>query len=155
MNNFTNLFYLLTIVFLSSCASIEIVNVSQDEITNVSKDVESVSQDELFKKFLDKQWELDLADSPVFASMIGNKKYNKLISSNSIEQFNINKEKSNIALAKLQSFDIDMLSEDNKLNYRLAELGMQNDINRKKYPTYFMQLNQRGGVKVIKKLVIG
>ena len=87
MNNFTNLFYLLTIVFLSSCASIEIVNVSQDEITNVSKDVESVSQDELFEKFLDKQWELDLADSPVFASMIGNKKYNKLISSNSIEQF--------------------------------------------------------------------
>ena len=147
MNNFTNLFYLLIIVFLSSCASIEIVNVSQDEITNVSKDVESVSQDELFEKFLDKQWELDLADSPVFASMIGNKKYNKLISSNSIEQFNINKEKSNIALAKLQSFDIDMLSEDNKLNYRLAELGMQNDINRMKYPTYFMQLNQRGGVQ--------
>ena len=147
MNNFTNLFYLLTIVFLSSCASIEIVNVSQDEITNVSKDVESVSQDELFEKFLDKQWELDLADSPVFASMIGNKKYNKLISSNSIEQFNINKEKSNIALAKLQSFDIDMLSEDNKLNFRLAELGMQNDINRMKYPIYFMQLNQRGGVQ--------
>ena len=132
MNNFTNLFYLLTIVFLSSCASIEIVNVSQDEITNVSKNEESVSQDELFEKFLDRQWELDVADSPGFASMIGNKKYNKLISSNSIEQFNINKEKSNIALAKLQSFDIDMLSEDNKLNYRLAELGMQNDINRMK-----------------------
>ena len=147
MNNFTNLFYLLTIVFLSSCASIETVNVSQDEITNVSKNEESVSQDELFEKFLDRQWELDVADSPVFASMIGNKKYNKLISSNSIEQFNINKEKSNVALTKLQSFDIDMLSEDNKLNYRLAELGMQNDIKRMKYPTYFMQLNQRGGVQ--------
>ena len=139
--------YFLTIILLSSCASTNIAN----ETLNTPKESDnliSVNNDnKVFEDFLKNQWDEGLADSPVFASMLGNKKYNQLISSNSIEQFNINKSKSAAALEKLQAFDINSLNENNKLNYRLAELGMKNDINRMKYPTYFMQLNQRGGVQ--------
>ena len=139
--------YFLTIILLSSCASTNIAN----ETLNTPKESNnliSVNNDnKVFEDFLKNQWDEGLADSPVFASMLGNKKYNQLISSNSIEQFNINKSKSAAALEKLQAFDINSLNENNKLNYRLAELGMKNDINRMKYPTYFMQLNQRGGVQ--------
>ena len=82
--------YFLTIILLSSCASTNIAN----ETLNTPKESDnliSVNNDnKVFEDFLKNQWDEGLADSPVFASMLGNKKYNQLISSNSIEQFNIN-----------------------------------------------------------------
>jgi len=146
MNKYNNFLLLFSILLLTSCVSLDIDTVIEN-IEPKALDVAIKDQNILFEDFLDSQWDEGLEDSPVFASMLGIKKYNKQISSNSIEQFNINKDKSLSALKKLKSFDINLLNESNKLNFRLAELGMQNDINRMKYPTYFMQLNQRGGVQ--------
>ena len=146
MNKYNNFLFLFSIVLLTSCVSLDIDTVIKNSEPEVV-DVAIKDQNILFEDFLDSQWDEGMKDSPVFASMLGIKKYNKQISSNSIEQFNINKDKSLSALNKLQSFDINLLNESNKLNYRLAELGMQNDISRMNYPTYFMQLNQRGGVQ--------
>ena len=146
MNKDKNFLFLFSIVLLTSCVSLDIDTVIENSEPKVV-DVAIKDQNILFEDFLDSQWDEGMEDSPVFASMLGIKKYNKQISSNSIEQFNINKDKSLSALNKFQSFDINLLNESNKLNFRLAELGMQNDISRMKYPTYFMQLNQRGGVQ--------
>ena len=125
---------LLSLIFLASCATSIELRIGDD-------------QDSKFEAFLEDQWNSDLADSPVFASNLGIKKYNTKISSNSISQFNTNKNKEKLKLKKLQSFNIDDLNQDNKLNYKLAELGILNSIKRKEYPSYFMQLNQRGGVQ--------
>ena len=146
MNKYNNFLFFFSVVVITSCTSLDIdttIEDSDSEKVNIAVKDQNI----LFEDFLDKQWDEGMEDSPVFASMLGIKKYNKQISSNSIEQFNINKDKSLSALNKLQSFDINLLNESNKLNFRLAELGMQNDISRMKYPTYFMQLNQRGGVQ--------
>ncbi|MDA9353395.1 DUF885 domain-containing protein, partial [Gammaproteobacteria bacterium] len=146
MNKYNNFLFLFSIFLLTSCVSLDIDTVIENSEPKVV-DVAIKDQNILFEDFLDSQWDEGMKDSPVFASMLGIKKYNKQISSNSIEQFNINKDKSLSALNKLQSFDINLLNESNKLNFRLAELGMQNNISRMNYPTYFMQLNQRGGVQ--------
>ena len=132
------------ILILSSCASIE----TTSNLTVNLEPAESVfSQDSEFELFLSDQWEEGMEDSPVFASMLGDKRFNTKISSNSASQFNKDKIKENDNLEKLRAFDLDALSEDNKLNYRLAELGLMNSINRMEYPSYLMELNQRGGVQ--------
>ena len=125
---------LLSLIFLASCATSIELRIGDD-------------QDNKFEAFLEDQWNSDLADSPVFASNLGIKKYNTKISSNSISQFNTNKNKEKLKLKKLQSFNIDDLNQDNKLNYKLAELSILNSIKRMEYPSYYMQLNQRGGVQ--------
>ena len=125
---------LLSLIFLASCATSIELRIGDD-------------QDNKFEAFLEDQWNSDLADSPIFASNLGIKKYNTKISSNSISQFNTNKNKEKLKLKKLQSFNIDDLNQDNKLNYKLAELGILNSIKRMEYPSYYMQLNQRGGVQ--------
>ena len=132
------------ILILSSCASIE----TTSNLTVNLEPAETVfSQDSEFELFLSDQWEEGMEDSPVFASMLGDKRFNTKISSNSASQFNKDKIKENDNLEKLRAFDLDALSEDNKLNYRLAELGLMNSINRMEYPSYLMELNQRGGVQ--------
>lgn len=132
------------ILILSSCASLE----TTSNLTVNLESAETVfSQDSEFELFLSDQWEEGMEDSPVFASMLGDKRFNTKISSNSASQFNKDKIKENDNLEKLRAFDLDALSEDNKLNYRLAELGLMNSINRMEYPSYLMELNQRGGVQ--------
>ena len=132
------------ILILSSCASIE---TTSNLTVNLEPSESIFSQDSEFELFLNDQWEEGMEDSPVFASMLGDKRFNTKISSNSASQFNKDKIKENDNLEKLRAFDLDALSEDNKLNYRLAELGLMNSINRMEYPSYLMELNQRGGVQ--------
>ena len=135
---------LLSLIFLASCATSIEPKINDDSTESLKF---SENQDNKFEAFLEDQWNSDLADSPVFASNLGIKKYNTKISSNSISQFNTNKNKEKLKLKKLQSFNIDDLNQDNKLNYKLAELGILNSIKRMEYPSYYMQLNQRGGVQ--------
>ena len=115
MNKYNNFLLLFSILLLTSCVSLDIDAV----IENIEpKLVDVVIKDHniLFEDFLDSQWDEGMEDSPVFASMLGIKKYNKQISSNSIEQFNINKDKSLSALNKLQSFDQSKILDDLKLS---------------------------------------
>jgi prolyl oligopeptidase len=141
--NFKSLAPLFLIIIISSC----VVNADLNQLAANAEVNVDLSQDIKFEQFLEEQWNSDLEDRPVFATNIGIKKYNTKISSNSISQFNLDKVKENLKLKKLQSFEINNLNDANKLNYKLAELGILNSIKRMDYPSYYMQLNQRGGVQ--------
>ena len=56
-------------------------------------------------------------------------------------------EESLISLEKLKSIDDSKLSEDNKLNYKLKEFDLLSSIQTKEFPTYYLRLNQRGGIQ--------
>jgi prolyl oligopeptidase len=100
-----------------------------------------------FEEFLSRQWDKDLEDSPIFASLLGNKKFNQDVSSNSIKSFETKKLKFKKSLSKLNSFDYEQLNRDNQLNYQLKEISLKNSIEASNYPSYYMGLNQRGGVQ--------
>ena len=100
-----------------------------------------------FEEFLSRQWDKDLEDSPIFASLLGNKKFNQDVSSNSIKSFENKKLKFKKSLSKLNSFDYEQLNPDNQLNYQLKEISLKNSIEASNYPSYYMGLNQRGGVQ--------
>ena len=130
---------IISIVLISNCQS------NYDVIEETS--VPLINENTKFEEFLSVQWEQDLENSPIFASLLGNKKFNRNISSNSIEAFESKKLKFNKSLIELNSFNYDQLSRDNQLNYQLKEISLKNSIEASNYPSYYMSLNQRGGVQ--------
>jgi len=132
-------FLILSIILISSCQSnYEFI----DEIPD-----STIDENIKFEKYLSNQWEQDLEDSPIFASLLGNKKFKQNITSNSIKSFQTNKLKFKENLKNLNSFNFEQLDSDNKLNYQLKEISLKNSIEASNYPSYYMSLNQRGGVQ--------
>jgi len=130
----------LTIIFclavLSSC---------QIQIdTSVTTDV---TEDKKFELYLDELWESNLKRRPVFATRLGDKRFNNKITSNTVEEFEKNKTQIQIDFKNLNSFNFHDLSEENQLNYRLKQVSLSSSIELSEYPSYFMSLNQRGGVQ--------
>ena len=142
--NFTihkNFILAFIIFFLSSCQT------AQNEITEPDMNTIVISEDEIFEEYLAAQWDEDLKDNPIFASLLGDKRFNQDITPNNIEYYqnriSILEEKKQ----KLKAFDFNKLNPDNKLNYKLLNLNLDNSIEASSYPSYYMSLNQRGGVQ--------
>ena len=134
----------LLIFLLASCSNIQFEQ-NLNILSETKAEVET--QDTQFESFLANQWDEGLKDNPIFASNLGDKRFNTKISSNSSGQFKINKAKEEKSLKELQLFNIEFLNDENKLNYKLAELSMLNSIERMNFPSYLMRLNQRGGIQ--------
>jgi len=132
-------------IFLStiySCTSVE------PEIYIIESDaVKEIDENKIFVEFLDNEWEKTLNENPLFATYTGDKRSNNKIRSNSIEEFNLSKKSSLDSYEKLKNINLNKLNDDNKLNYKLMEFELKNDIDANKFPTYFLRLNQRGGIQ--------
>ena len=129
------------IFFISACQIDSNVNLGDD----LQKQV--IDENIVFEKYLSNQWEQNLKDRPIFASLLGNKSFNQDISSNSIQEFVKNKAKLQKDLINLNRFNYQKLNSDNKLNYKLKKISLNNSIEAAQYPSYYMSLNQRGGVQ--------
>ena len=129
------------ILFTSACQIDNNVNLGDD----LQKQV--IDENIVFEKYLSNQWEQNLKDSPIFASLLGNKSFNQDITSNSIQEFVKNKAKLQKDLINLNRFNYEKLNSDNKLNYKLKRISLNNSIEAAEYPSYYMSLNQRGGVQ--------
>ena len=100
-----------------------------------------------FREFLDENWQDSMEKSPLFASLLGDKRYDDKVSSNSIEDFFSEKEYESYVLEVLSQIDPDNLSEEDQLNYRLLKSDYEISLEGREYPGYYMRLNQRGGVQ--------
>jgi len=136
-----NLVLVFTILFISSCQTnqVDIIEPEVDEIT--------LSEDKIFEEYLAAQWIKDLEDNPIFASLLGNKRFNQNITPNNLEYYQSRIIKLQDKKEKLKSFDFNKLNSDNKLNYKLLDLNLDNSLEASNYPSYYMSLNQRGGVQ--------
>ena len=130
-----------TILFVSSCQT------SQNEIKEPEVNKIIISEDKIFEEYLASQWDKDLADRPIFASLLGDKRFNQDITPNDLEYYQNTIIKLQDKKEKLKSFDFNKLNSDNKLNYKLLDLNLDNSLEASNYPSYYMSLNQRGGVQ--------
>ena len=134
-----SLFSLLLAV-LFSCNTVEIdQQITQENI--------KIDENKVFIDFLDSEWEKTLNNNPLFATYVGDKRSNNIINSNSIEQFLEEKNNSIESLNNLKKINYSKLNDDNKLNYKLYEFDLKRDIDLKNFPTYFLRINQRGGIQ--------
>ena len=131
-------FIVIITLLVTSCATIE---TKVEPPANIPID-ENIK----FINYLDSDWENNLIKNPLFASYVGDKRFNDKINSNSIDQFLNQKNSYKESLKILQDIDISKLSDSNKLNYKLKEFGLMSDIGPD-FPVYYLRLNQRGGIQ--------
>ena len=132
---------LLTFIFLiSSCSSIDVAIEEPNKINSVDENLK-------FETYLNEDWEIYLNENPLFATYVGDKRFNDIIKSNSIDVFNDSKKSDTSSLNKLRQINQSILSNENKLNYKLKEFDLLNNIQSKEFPIYFLRLNQRGGIQ--------
>ena len=136
-----NLVLSLTILFVGSCQTNQI-DIKEPEVNKII-----VSEDLIFEEYLATQWNKNLEDSPIFASLLGDKRFNQNITPNDLDYYQSRIIKLQDKKEKLKTFDFNKLNSDNKLNYKLLDLNLDNSLEASNYPSYYMSLNQRGGVQ--------
>ena len=75
---------LIFIFSISSCSSIDVA--IEEPIKN-----KSIDENLKFETYLNEDWEIYLNENPLFASYVGDKRFNDKIKSNSIDVFNDSK----------------------------------------------------------------
>ena len=103
--------------------------------------------DKDFKNYLAESWEMSLSQSPIYASMLGDKRFNTEIVSNSADEIEKRKLKVIDSYDEFKTFNINDLSESNRLNYMILDKDFSLEIDSHNYPEHFMDLNQRGGIQ--------
>ena len=131
---------IISSLILSSCSTVAL------EEKNAF-DLDSLDENRKFELFLSDDWEKYLSNNPLFATYTGDKRQNNKINPNTIDHFFQELESDKTSLAGLYEVDFNKLNDENKLNYKLKEFSLNESINSKKFPTYYLRLNQRGGIQ--------
>ncbi len=100
-----------------------------------------------FHALLDESWEWQLVQSPVFASSLGDRRYNDKWADLSIQAIEARHQQRQTFLDRLSAIDSAVLSVSDQLNYDLFRRELHNDIDGHQYKNYLMPINQRGGVQ--------
>ena len=143
------MFYKLNKIQLTTLSFLFIAGCQTDLALDINKESQEqiVNQDIVFEKYLADQWTQELKDNPIFASLLGNKEFNQNITSNTKEAYIKKRNDLYNNLLQLNSFNFEELNRQNKLNYQLKKISLENALEASEYPTYYMSLNQRGGVQ--------
>ena len=145
MKKGTNKLFILFLITL--CAFVYVLFIYSSKPIQEDKNLSNINIE--FESFLAAYWVNQLDSSPLYSSSLGYTEYDKKISSNSIRSHNEHLDNSKNNLSALLNFDIEQLDDDNKLNFQLLKTHLENDIRVNSNPTYFLDLNQRGGIQNI------
>jgi uncharacterized protein (DUF885 family) len=97
----------------------------------------------LFKE----DWEYRLRENPVFASYLGDRRYNDRWGDQSLAVIERRHEYDKGVLRKLDAIDFAALSEADKINYKLFRQEYKMEVEGHPYRSYLLSINQRGGVQ--------
>ncbi len=99
-------------------------------------------------RLFDDDWELTLIENPIFATMLGDKRYSDRLSVVSVahsEELNqINKE----FLARLEAIDRSALPKNEKLNYDIYKLLTEDAVESAEFKSYLRPITNRGGFHI-------
>ncbi len=100
-----------------------------------------------FAALLEEAWQWQLEQSPVFASRLGDRRYNDRWTDLRPEAFEARREARADFLARLLAIDPAGLDEDAALNYDLFRRDLEDELEGHRYRDWLMPINQRGGVQ--------
>lgn len=100
-----------------------------------------------FNALMDEEWEARLANNPVFASQLGDKRYNQLWGDLSITAIERNQQQSRDFLRRVYAIDQSALSEVDQLNFELFRRTLQNRVDGYQFNAHLMPIHHRGGVQ--------
>ena len=148
----TIVFIFSALVILDSCATVKQNNITDNKSNLGSADpyqptVPLTAGDE-FHKILTAEWEKRLIENPEWATRLGDDRYNNRLNDVSFEA-NKKRQKDNRALhVRLKEIDRSALSEPDQLSYDLYVQKLERSNHGYRYKTYFMPIDQMGGIQI-------
>ena len=108
--------------------------------------LQAAPQDE-FNALLAEAWEWQLVENPVFASRLGDRRFDARWPDLSMEAIEQRQQDQRDFLDRLSAIDATRLDESARLNYDLFRRELQNDLETWRFRTYLMPVHHRGGVQ--------
>ncbi|MGB5347123.1 MAG: DUF885 domain-containing protein [Woeseia sp.] len=105
-----------------------------------------------FSALLREAWEWQLRESPVFASQLGDRRYNSAWDDRSPAAFTRRQGEQQAFLERLRQIDAAALSDSDKLNYDLFRRELEDNIDGFQYNDHLMPMSQRGGVQSLESV---
>jgi prolyl oligopeptidase len=100
-----------------------------------------------FQALLDEAWEWRLEQNPVFASALGDRRFNDKWTDRSIDTIESRQVQRQAFLDRTIAIDSSQLSAEDQFNYALFRRSLQVAIDGHQYKEYLMPISQRGGVQ--------
>lgn len=100
-----------------------------------------------FEALLSEAWEWQLAENPVFASRLGDRRFDARWPDLSMEAIERRHQDQREFLDRLSAIDTTRLDENSRLNYDLFRRELQNDLETWRFRSYLMPVHHRGGVQ--------
>ena len=100
------------------------------------------------KDLIDEQWEYNLKDSPEFASVIGDKRYNDRLSDRSEKHVFENIERDKVMLARFSAIDTTGFPEQEALNKSLIVRDLQLDVESVRFKDWEQPVSQFSGIHI-------
>ena len=94
-------------------------------------------------------WNEDMRQSPVWASMLGDRRYNDQWQDLSKAAFVQRAVQTKGVLKRLESIDLERLSEADRVNYELFFQAYSERAAAAEHPTHLMPISQRGGIQTL------
>ena len=105
-----------------------------------------------FNALLEEHWQWTLQTSPVMASMMGDRRYNREWTDSSFGAIEERHEQTREFLSRVYAIDRSALSEEDQLNYELFRRQLQDNVDEYQFNGYLMPFSQRGGVQSLDNL---
>ncbi len=100
-----------------------------------------------FNALLREAWEWQLVGNPLFASRLGDRRFDARWPDLSIEAIERRQQDQREFLDRLSAIDATRLDESARLNYDLFRRELQNDLEAWRFRSYLMPVHHRGGVQ--------
>ena len=100
-----------------------------------------------FDTLLEEHWEWTLANDPVMASTMGDRRYNTEWTDSSLDAIEQRHKERREFLRRAYAIDRDALSEEDRLNHELFRRQLQDDVDEFQFNGHLLPFGQRGGVQ--------
>ena len=106
------------------------------------------NDEQKFLELLDKEFAKSIEDNPIYASYMGDLRFNTLWPDYSVEKINKDHEHTLKVIRELEMMSVDNFSDENKLNYRLFLDGYKNSAEKHQYQIHLLPFSHRGGIQL-------
>jgi uncharacterized protein (DUF885 family) len=99
-----------------------------------------------FNALLEEEWQWGLKEQPLFATFVGDLRYNDQLGDMSLEAIERRKQHARELLERVKGIDRARLSEARQLDYDLFRLSAEQDVESQRFPDDYLQISQLGGI---------
>ena len=100
-----------------------------------------------FKLLLDEAWDTKIANEPMFASKLGDRRFNEYWKDLNISAVEARQQQTRELRRRTYAINKSALSEDEQLNYELFRRTLQDLVDAYQFNAHLMPLHHRGGVQ--------